>query len=156
LATPTDPTRLDRDELIAEWGIREEELRLQFESLRSAQTQAQVLLHRYERIFAYCPLPLIVIDSRAVVNETNNAARHLVGDELARRSNHFLNLLTDDTRLGFSTAMRRFVGEDAAKAQEATVQFRDRSRRFDARIVSLDSQVPPETFVIMLTPAGDD
>jgi len=154
LASTRDPTRLDRDELIAEWGIREEELRLQFEFLRSAQTQ--VLLYRYERIFAYCPLPLIVIDSRAVVNETTTAARLLVGDELARRSNHFLNLLTDDTRLGFSTAMRRFLGENAAGVQEATVQFRDRSQRFDARIVSPDSQVPPETFVIMLTTAVSD
>ena len=150
MAKISDPTQLDREELIAEWGVREEELRLQFESLKAAQTQAQILLQRYERIFAYCPLPLLVIDNRALVRETNNAARFLVGDALAMRSNHLLNMLAEASRPGFTQALRSFISVNAAKAQELELAFRDIDGRFDALIVALDGQQPPESFVVML------
>jgi len=148
----SDPTKLDKEELLAEWGVREEELRLQFESLKSAQTQAQVLLQRYERIFSFCPLPLLVIDSRAAVQETNNAARHILGSALASRSNHLLNVLTETSRLGFSQALRSFLNESASKAQELSLEFRNMAQRYDGLIVALDGQSPPESFVVMLTP----
>lgn len=154
MAKTSDPTRLDREELIAEWGVREEELRLQFESLRAAQTQAQILLQRYERIFACCPLPLLVIDNRALVREINNAARFLIGDALAMRSNHLFNMLAEASRPGFSQAMRSFVSTDAAKAQELPLEFRDLEEGFDALIVALDGQQPPESFVVMLKARG--
>ena len=150
----SDPTKLDKEELIAEWAVREEELRLQFESLKSAQTQAQVLLQRYERIFSFCPLPLLVIDSRASVQESNNAARHILGSALASRSNHLLNVLTETSRLGFSQALRSFMHEGAAKAQELYLDFRNMTQRYKGLIVALDGQAPPESFVVMLTPVS--
>jgi hypothetical protein len=152
----TDPTKLDKDELLAEWAVREEELRLQFESLRSAQTQAQMLLYRYERIFAFCPLPLIVIDNRGIADDTNNAARRLLGDALAKRSKHFLNVLSEETRANFSRAMRQFLDRDAPKAQEVVIGFREHPGSFEALLVALDGQIPPETFVVMLTPVPED
>ena len=111
-----------------------------------------MLLYRYERIFTFCPLPLIVIDSRGIADDMNNAARRLLGDALATRSNHFLNVLSEETRRGFSRAMRLFLDRDAPKAQEVVVAFRDIEGSFDALLVALDAQIPPETFVVMLTP----
>lgn len=154
MPTSSDPTQLDKDELLTEWAVREEELRLQFESLKSAQTQAQVLLQRYERIFAFCPLPLMVIDNRALVREVNNAARQILGDALAARSNHLLNVLSEPSRLAFSQALRSFLVEDAPKAQELPLDFRDLPTRFYARLVALDTQVPPESFVLILEAQG--
>jgi hypothetical protein len=154
MAKISDPTQLDREELIAEWGVREEELRLQFESLKAAQTQAQVLLQRYERIFAFCPLPLLVIDSRAMVRETNNAARFVFGDSLAMRSNHLPNMLMEGSRLAFAQAMRSFISLDAARAQELALEFRDIDDRFEALLVALDGQQPPDSFVVMLRGSG--
>ncbi|MEM1191407.1 MAG: PAS domain-containing protein [Pseudomonadota bacterium] len=151
MPTISDPTKLDKEELIAEWAVREEELRLQFESLKSAQTQAQLLLQRYERIFSFCPLPLLVIDNRAEVQEINNAARQLLGRTLASRSNLLLNTLTDGARLGFTQAMRSFMNEGAAKAQQLPLEFRDVEGRLDALLVSLDTREPPDTFVVILT-----
>jgi hypothetical protein len=132
--------------------VREEELRLQFESLKSAQTQAQVLLQRYERIFAFCPLPLLVIDNRALVQETNNAARMLLGRSLASRSNHLLNTLSEGSRLVFTQALRGFMNEDAPKAQQMVLEFRDVGGRHEAQLVSLDMHVPPDSFVLIITP----
>ncbi len=152
MATISDPTTLDKQELLAEWAVREEELRLQFESLKAAQTQAQVVLHRYERIFAFCPLPLLVIDSRASILEMNNAARFQVGGVLSSRSNHLLNALADGSRLGFNQALRAFIDNGSAKAQELILYFKDIDTGFNALIVSLDTQTPPESFVVMLTP----
>lgn len=154
MATISDPTKLSKDELLTEWAVREEELRLQFESLKAAQTQAQVLLQRYERIFAFCPLPLMIIDNRATVREMNNAARHYLGAALSLRSNHLLNSLADSSRLGFTQALRSFVEDGAAKAQQVTLRFREIEEGYDALIVSLDTQTPPESFVIMLMAGG--
>ena len=152
MPTISDPTKLDKEELIAEWAVREEELRLQFESLKSAQTQAQLLLQRYERIFSFCPLPLLVIDNRAEVKEVNNAGRRLLGRALASRSNHLLNTLAEGARLGFTQAMRSFMNEGAAKAQQLPLEFRDVGGRHDALLVSLDTREPPDTFVLFITP----
>ncbi|MEO1078681.1 MAG: PAS domain-containing protein [Pseudomonadota bacterium] len=152
MPTISDPTKLDKEELIAEWAVREEELRLQFESLKSAQTQAQLLLQRYERIFSFCPLPLLVIDNRAEVKEINNAARQLLGRALASRSNLLLNTLTEGARLSFTQAMRSFMNEGAAKAQQLPLEFRDVEGRHDTLLVSLDTREPPDTFVVILTP----
>jgi len=155
MATFSDPTKLDKEELLAEWAVREEELRLQFESLKAAQTQSQVLLQRYERIFAFCPLPLLVIDSRAAIQEINNAARHQVGAPLSARSNQLLNTLEEGSRLALNQALRSFMGEHAPKAQQVSLSFRDLPQAFDALVVSLDTQQPPESFVLMLMPAGE-
>ncbi|MEE4278690.1 MAG: hypothetical protein V2I82_09535 [Halieaceae bacterium] len=152
MANITDPTKLDKEELIAEWAVREEELRLQFESLKAAQTQAQVLLQRYERIFSFCPLPLMVIDNRAEVKELNTAARMLVGRSLQGRSNLLLNALTEESRLEFTQALRRFMSEDAAKAQQLTLEFRDVGGLHPSQLVSLDTHLPPDNFVLILTP----
>jgi hypothetical protein len=154
MATISDPTKLDKEELLAEWAVREEELRLQFESLKAAQTQSQVLLQRYERIFAFCPLPLLVIDNRATIREMNNAARHYVGGVLSLRSNHLLNSLADGSRLGFNQALRSFLADGSAKAQQLSLHFKDLEQGYDALIVSLDTQTPPESFVIMLMQEG--
>ncbi len=156
MPTITDPTKLDKEELLAEWAVREEELRLQFESLKTSQTQAQVLLQRYERIFAFCPLALMVMDNRAQVHEINNVARQLLGSALATRSNHMLNILSDSSRLAFNQALRSFMNEDAPKAQELPLDFRDIPNRFHAQLVALDTQIPPETFVVMLQEYRDD
>ena len=154
MATISDPTKLDKDELLAEWAVREEELRLQFESLKASQTQSQILLQRHERIFAFCPLPLMIIDNRATVREMNNAARFQVGSVLSSRSNHLLNSLAEASRLGFNQALRSFLHDGAAKAQQLVLSFKDLDTSYDALIVSLDTQTPPESFVIMLAPEG--
>jgi PAS domain-containing protein len=155
MARTSDPTLLSKEELITEWAVREEELRLQFESLKSAQTQAQYLLQRYERIFAFCPLPLLVIDNRAQAKEINNAARHLLGRSLSARSNHLLNTLAEASRLGFTQALRSFMDQDAAKAQQLSVEFREVDGRYEALLVSLDTQTPPDSFVVIITPEGE-
>jgi hypothetical protein len=154
MAKISDPTRLTKEELITEWAVREEELRLQFESLKAAQTQAQFLLHRYERIFSFCPLPLLVIDNRAQAKDINNAARQLLGRSLAARSNHLLNALDETTRLGFTQAMRCFLNDGAAKAQAVSMRFREVAGTHEAMLVALDTQTPPESFLVIITPGG--
>ncbi len=151
MATITDPTQLDKEELLAEWAVREEELRLQFESLKTSQTQSQLLLQRYERIFAFCPLPLLVMDNRTVVQEINNASRHLLGDALSSRSNQLQNLLLEPSRLAFAQALRSFMDDGAPKAQEIPLEFKSVPGSYDALIVALDSHSPPDTYVIMLS-----
>jgi len=154
MARISDPTRLSKEELITEWAVREEELRLQFESLKSAQTQAQYLLQRYERIFSFCPLPLLVIDNRAQAKELNHAARQLLGRSLSARSNHLLNTLAESSRLGFTQALRSFMDEGAPKAQQLSLEFREVEGQHDALLVSLDTQAPPDSFVVIITPDG--
>ena len=116
MPTISDPTKLDKDELLAEWAVREEELRLQFESLKASQTQSQILLQRYERIFSFCPLPLLVIDSRSTIREVNSAARQLLGDQVVRHGNLLMNMLDEGSRLAFTQSLRSFMSDGAAKA----------------------------------------
>lgn len=155
MPTISDPTKLDKDELLAEWAVREEELRLQFESLKTAQTQSQLLLQRYERIFAFCPLPLMVMDNRGQVQEVNKVARMLLSDALSTRSNHLQNLLTESSRLTFAQTLRGFMNDGASKAEEITMEFKSPEGRHRALIVALDGQQPPDSYVVMLTPEGD-
>lgn len=156
MPTISDPTKLDKEELLAEWAVREEELRLQFESLRTAQTQSQLLLQRYERIFAFCPLPLMVMDNRGQVQEVNNVARQLLSEELAMRSNHLQNLLVESSRLSFAQTLRGFMNDDAPKADELIVEFKAPSGRYRALIVALDGQQPPDSYVVMLTDPDEE
>lgn len=151
MATISDPTKLDKEELIAEWAVREEELRLQFESLKASQTQSQILLQRYERIFSFCPLPMLVIDSRTNVTEVNSAARQILGAALADSNNQLLRALEEASRLALTQTLRSFMSDGAAKAQELPLEFSGEVGAYDALVVSLDAQVPPDTFVLMLT-----
>lgn len=155
MPTISDPTKLDKEELLAEWAVREEELRLQFESLKTAQTQSQLLLQRYERIFAFCPLPLMVIDNRGQVQEINNVARQLLSEELQMRSNHLQNLLVESSRLSFAQTLRSFMNDDVPKASEIALELRAPRGRYSALIVALDGQQPPDSYVVILSAPQD-
>lgn len=150
MPTITDPTRLSKEELLAEWAVREEELRLQFESLNTAQTQSQVLLQRYERIFSYCPLPMLVIDSRAVVREVNRAARVVLPETPIGSTTHLHNLLDDASRLSLTQSLRSFCNKDAPVADTLRLVFREEHLDRAARLVALDAQSPPESYVLIL------
>ena len=147
-----DPTRLSKEELLAEWAVREEELRLQFESIKTAQSQSQLLLQRYERIFAYCPVAMLVIDSRARIQEANQAARALLGDALDTHREHLPMLLDDASRLALSQALRGMSNPEAGIAEQMSVELRDRTLNLNTRLVSLDVQSPPNSYALMLWP----
>lgn len=156
MPTISDPTRLSREELLAEWSVREEELRLQFESINTAQAQAQLLLQRYERMFAYCPLPMLVIDSRARVQEANRAARNLLGTALDASTGHLPEILDDAARLALSQALRSLSAADAAVAEHITCGLRERGEGIEALLVALDAQRPPDTYALMFMTGGPE
>jgi PAS domain-containing protein len=149
MPTISDPTRLSKEELIAEWAVREEELRLQFESLKMAQTQSQLLLQRYERMFAYSPQAMLVIDSRARVQEANQAARRLLGDSLDSNISGLPELLDNASRLALSQALRTLSATDAPVAQELHCRFSHDPRDHAILLVALDAQRPPNSYAFM-------
>lgn len=149
MPTISDPTSLSKEELLAEWAVREEELRLQFESLRTSQTQSQLLLQRYERIFAYAPFPMLVLDSRLLVKEANQAARNIMRDSLSASSTHLPRLLVEPSQLTLAQTMRKFADSDRSVSESLRLHFKDVGE-FEVTLVSLDTQVPAESYAMML------
>jgi len=154
MPTISDPTRLSREELLAEWSVREEELRLQFESLRTAQTQSQLLLQRYERIFAYCPFPMLLIDSRNRVLEANRAARSLLGERLGGAPSRLVDLLDEASRQSLVDALRGMSGSDGSVAECFHCRLLNGDEELDVHVVALDVQRPPDTYAVMFDLPG--
>lgn len=84
-----DPQKLTPTELQNEWSIREEELRIQNEQLRESEQQIAAIASRFERIFQYLPVPVILVDFRGFIKDINLSGLEAMPNLGAMR-NYFL------------------------------------------------------------------
>lgn len=93
-----DLEQLSPEELVNEWSIREEELRIQNEQLIESGQQVADIAERFERVFLYIPLPVILLDSRGFVLDVNVAAQETF-QRLAKTQRFlFSRILATDAR----------------------------------------------------------
>lgn len=74
MTSKVDPQKLSPEELLNEWSIREEELRLQNEQLKISEQKMARDSMRFQQIFQYVPMPIVLLDVRAFVKDMNLAA----------------------------------------------------------------------------------
>lgn len=97
-----DPTKLSKDELVQEWNVREEELRLQNEQLRESELRAVTQLQRFETMFNHFPLPVVIVDEHLVIVDANRAAKETLPALIRVRDSSLLRFLDARTRSAIS------------------------------------------------------
>ncbi|WP_306150519.1 MULTISPECIES: hypothetical protein [unclassified Roseibium] len=135
-----DPTRLTPDELRNEWSIREEELRLQNEQLRETERKISEIAERFEVVFQHIPLPIILLDRRAFVQDANTAA-YKAFPAIAAMKNYFLpRLITDASK---AELMSLLEDESRLDPTQHTIEFNSTHKTHRCTLLKLpnDSQV---------------
>ena len=93
----TDIADLDRDDLAEGARIHHVERLAQNRALRAAQIEAEPGLFRHRSLFESLPVPAVVVDGLAVIQDANPAAAELFGfDGASRLREHSLYALIED------------------------------------------------------------
>ncbi|MFC7335080.1 PAS domain-containing protein [Rhodocista pekingensis] len=121
-----DPTKLSKEELVQEWNVREEELRLQNEQLRESELRAVTQLQRFETMFNHFPLPVVIVDDHLVIVDANRAAKETLPALIRVRDSSLVRFLDAPTRSSVTRALVQggVADIDAGLHLQAPVSYR--------------------------------
>ncbi|ACJ01222.1 PAS domain-containing protein [Rhodospirillum centenum] len=142
-----DPTKLSKDELVQEWNVREEELRLQNEQLRESELRAVTQLQRFETMFNHFPLPVVIVDDHLVIVDANRAAKETLPALIRVRDSSLVRFLDAPTRSSVTrTLVQGGVADiDAGLHLQAPVAYR-------LRVVPLHSDPGRMNYAVIFQP----
>lgn len=144
-----DPKLLSPDELLSEWSIREEELRLQNEQLKNAEQSLAKTANRFEQLFKRLPVVVVLIDSRGFVKDANAAAFDAF-PIFSRMVNFYFPRLLDEA----STRALLAVLEGDASDQDAdiVISTRNEPQTFKLTVIRIPDDASFDC-ALVLTPA---
>jgi hypothetical protein len=141
-----DPHKLSPSELLNEWSIREEELRIQNEQLRESEKHIGEIANRFERIFHYLPLPVLLLDHKAFVQDVNKAAIEIL-PMVSRMKNFYLpRALTDRSKRILIDHFQTGAPEAVTRRQ---LEFLESSSPCEATLIKMSNEQESDCALVL-------
>ncbi len=144
---------LESAKLLEELRIYQVELELQNDELRSAQRAAELAQRRYQVLFEQLPLPALVLDNNAMVDDCNASANALLGNLRYQQPTdaRFWRKLNGDDRARLHAALRDLqAGETRCLEQLAVAAGDATAPVFDAHLIGLSMDYKLDRRVLLL------
>ena len=141
MAQANAPGALDPAQLLEELRIYQVELEVQNEELRHAQQATELARARYQALFSQIPIPALVLDSKGVVQRTNERAEALLGKRqpFETLDNRLVRGLSHEDRARMHVALRDLGQEEDPVLSGVHWGSGATAARYDIHLIRLSS-----------------
>lgn len=151
--TPGSQAECDNQHLVEELRIYQTELEIQNQELGAAQSEISLALEKYRSLFAYLPLPGVIVDSHGFILDANQQASVFLGlrhnPALQRRS--VTQLFDPDSRSAIHQLLRDRSNESAQTLHLLGLRAAGDETIFcDVHVIHLHEESTPEGRTVLL------
>ncbi|MBS1145035.1 MAG: hypothetical protein H6R14_2441 [Proteobacteria bacterium] len=150
--TPGSIAEKDKLHLVEELRVYQTELEIQNQELAEAQSETALALEKYRALFAYLPLPAVIIDAQGFVLDANLQASAFLGlsqnSALQRRS--VIQLFESESRSEIYRLLRDRSNESAQTLNLLSLRIGGRTIIADVHVIHLHEEATPEGRTVLL------
>ena len=148
----TDDLASNKEHLVEELRIYQTELEIQNQQLVGAQSEISLALEKYRSLFAYLPLPAIIIDAQGFIIDANRQATDFLGlsqnAALQRRS--VVQLFEKASHSSIYRLLRDRENETAQTLPLLGVRVHGETIVCDVHVIHLHEEASPEGRTVLL------
>jgi two-component system, sensor histidine kinase and response regulator len=150
--TPGGAADNDRQHLVEELRVYQTELEIQNQELVDAQSEISLNLEKYRSLFAYLPLPAVVVDAQGFIIDANEqATRFLRLSQNAALQRRSATLLFDaSSRSAIHNLLRDRSNESAQILPLQSLRVGDEITVCDVHVIHLHEESTPEGRTVLL------
>ncbi len=143
---------LDNQHLVEELRVYQTELEIQNQELVSAQSEISLALEKYRALFAYLPLPAVIVDAQGFIIDANLQATEFLGlsqnAALQRRS--VVQLFETASHSSIYRLLRDRSNEAAQTLPLLGLRVRGETIVCDVHVIHLHEEASPEGRTVLL------
>jgi PAS domain S-box-containing protein len=148
----TDDLASNKEHLVEELRIYQTELEIQNQQLVGAQSEISLALEKYRSLFAYLPLPAVIIDAQGFIIDANRQASDFLGlsqnAALQRRS--VVQLFETASHSSIYRLLRDRENETAQTLPLLGVRVHGETIVCDVHVIHLHEEASPEGRTVLL------
>jgi PAS domain S-box-containing protein len=148
----TDDLASNKEHLVEELRIYQTELEIQNQQLVGAQSEISLALEKYRSLFAYLPLPAVIIDAQGFIIDANRQASDFLGlsqnAALQRRS--VVQLFEKASHSSIYRLLRDRENETAQTLPLLGVRVHGETIVCDVHVIHLHEEASPEGRTVLL------
>ena len=148
----TDDLASNKEHLVEELRIYQTELEIQNQQLVGAQSEISLALEKYRSLFAYLPLPAVIIDAQGFIIDANRQATDFLGlsqnAALQRRS--VVQLFEKASHSSIYRLLRDRENETAQTLPLLGVRVHGETIVCDVHVIHLHEEASPEGRTVLL------
>ena len=152
LSAPGDNTNTDKEHLIEELRIYQTELEIQNQQLVGAQSEISLALEKYRSLFAFLPLPAVIVDAQGFIIDANLQASDFLGlsqnAALQRRS--VVQLFETGSHSSIYRLLRDRSNEGAQTLPLLGLRVRGETIVCNVHVIHLHEEASPEGRTVLL------
>lgn len=145
-------TEIDKQHLIEELRVYQTELEIQNQQLVGAQSEISLALEKYRSLFAYLPMPAVIVDARGFILDANLQATDFLGlsknAALQRRS--VVQLFDTAGHSSIYSLLRDRSNEAVQTLPMLGLRARGETVFCDLHVIHLHEEATPEGRTVML------
>ncbi len=149
---PGSTAEKDKQHLVEELRVYQTELEIQNQELLESQSETALALEKYRALFAFLPLPAVIIDAQGFILDANLQASAFLGlsqnAALQRRS--VIQLFESESRGEIYRLLRDRSNEAAQTLNLLSLRVGDQTIIADVHVIHLHEEATPEGRTVLL------
>ena len=142
----------DKQHLVEELRVYQTELEIQNQELVESQSETALALEKYRALFAYLPLPAVIIDTRGFILDANMEAASFLGlsQNTALQHRSVIPLFDSNSRNEVYRLLRDRSNESAQTLHLLSLRIGGETIVCDVHVIHLHEEATPEGRTVLL------